>query len=106
MNTEDKIKVMQAYLEDKDIEWRPTKDPNHEWDDIPAGRDPVWNWADIVYRVKSVQPYTDQLIPSRMDGSTQGKGYCAGCQRNILVWVNKTIGKRECTSCGTVKDLL
>ena len=46
MNTEDKIKVMQAYVDGKDIEW------------VTKGSDnwtlacDVWNWIEFFYRIK------------------------------------------------------
>lgn len=46
MNTEDKIKVMQAFLEGEEIEARAGES---DWHHI---EDPSWNWASMEYRIK------------------------------------------------------
>ena len=46
MNTEDKIKVMQAFLEGEEIEARVGYE---DWWTIA---DPTWNWASMEYRIK------------------------------------------------------
>lgn len=46
MNTADKIKVMQAYLEGEEIEFR--RNDEGEW----KTGEPAWNWVSCNYRVK------------------------------------------------------
>lgn len=63
MNTEDKIKVMQAFLKGKTIQVK-SIEYNSDWEDIA---DTNWNWDDYEYRVKpepEYRPYkdTDEMI--------------------------------------------
>lgn len=44
--TEDMIKVMQAFVDGKEIEW--TSSNSNIWTPAPD----VWNWVDFDYRIK------------------------------------------------------
>jgi hypothetical protein len=49
MTTKEKIEVMQAHLDGKDIECRESGE--HEWENINT-KEPVWNWVHFDYRIK------------------------------------------------------
>lgn len=55
MKTEDKIKVMQAYLDGKKIESRSI--PNGEWSEFFL--EPNWNWEELEYRVSEIPDSID-----------------------------------------------
>ena len=61
MDTQEKIKVMQAYVDGKTIQWKaPNYDP--EWAD--ANSIPIWNWHECQYRIKPTrQPLTAADFP-------------------------------------------
>ena len=50
--TEEKIEIMQAYVDGRDIEFRSKKNIRGEWSEIPSGRNPHWNWEVFDYRLK------------------------------------------------------
>lgn len=52
MTTQEKIEVMQAYLDGKKIEVAAQKDLSY-W---IASEAPAWNWEDCVYRIKPEPP--------------------------------------------------
>ena len=58
MDTEEKIAIMQAYINGEEIECKPQK--SSEWtnmdDCVPS--DPIWNWEGCDYRIKPVKPET------------------------------------------------
>ena len=49
IDTAYKIKVMQAYLEGKPIEF---VNRYENWEVWQGDREPMWNWANSIYRVK------------------------------------------------------
>jgi len=50
MDTKEKIKVMQAYLEGKTIQFRLWKED--DFTDWGSDAEPQWNWGAVEYRVK------------------------------------------------------
>lgn len=48
--TQEKIKVMQAFVDGKEIEFR-----NYRKSDWVISADPIWNWIDNDYRVKKTE---------------------------------------------------
>lgn len=50
--TLEQIKVMQAYVDGKEIEWL-----NEEYDEWDIDPDPDWNWDEFSYRVKEEPVY-------------------------------------------------
>ena len=60
MTTQEKIEVMQAYAEGKEIQTRCKTDM--EWADWVVRGEPKWNWEDLDYRIKpesTCRPYKD-----------------------------------------------
>lgn len=57
MNTKDKLDVMQAYLDGKEIQ-RSYYLNQWEEDELPS-----WNWADYQYRIKPEIPQKQLVIP-------------------------------------------
>lgn len=58
MTTQEKIEVMQAYLDGKQIQLR--YDHMLIWEDLLPGCEPIWNWGDRDFRVKpepKLRPY-------------------------------------------------
>lgn len=55
MNTWEKIKVMQAYVEGKQIQIK----INNEWDNID---DPTWSWSNYSYRIKPEKKIIDLSV--------------------------------------------
>ena len=53
MTTEEKIEVMQAYVDGKKIEINKYLDNHKHWIDI---KEPTWNWGINNYRVKPEEP--------------------------------------------------
>ena len=51
---EEKIAVMQAYADGKEIEFAPNCFTNKIWN---YTRDPIWNWFENEYRVKPTTEY-------------------------------------------------
>lgn len=51
MNTEDKIRVMQAYVDGEDVEYRAH---GGKWNPLPPK--PVWQWSCFEYRIKEKTP--------------------------------------------------
>lgn len=65
MKTQEKIKVMQAYVEGKKIQRRVIG--RKEWFDWNVNSEPGWNWGDVEYRIKqevTYRPYknTEEMI--------------------------------------------
>ena len=59
MDTQEKIKVMQAYVDGRPIQRRLPNDTN--WSDTSI---PIWNWHDCQYRIKpNKQPLTPADFP-------------------------------------------
>lgn len=50
--TEEKIKIMQAYVDGKDIECRLIDRVDHEWVHVTTSY-PLWNWPCREYRIKA-----------------------------------------------------
>lgn len=64
MTTKEKIKVMQAYVDEKQIQCIPKG--GIDWYDVTTS-DPVWDWAKYDYRVKPERKYipyknTDEMV--------------------------------------------
>lgn len=72
MNTEEMIKVMQAYVDIKEIEWRTRTVPSN-WN---STTDPAWDWANCEYRIKP-QVVTKEmyLFPNGSMSPTDMYGY-------------------------------
>lgn len=64
METQEKIAVMQAYADGKQIQFRKAE-TEEEWADLSYTRDPTWNWKNNEYRVEpelkkpSYRPYAN-----------------------------------------------
>jgi len=56
MNTKQKIAIMQAFADGKEIEYRPNK---KEWFDLSATKEPLWNFTISNYRIKPKASETD-----------------------------------------------
>lgn len=62
MTTIEKIAVMQAYVDGKQVQVRITKE---EWADMSRVSEPTWNWSNNEYRIKpepkepTYRPYKD-----------------------------------------------
>ena len=46
---EEKITIMQAYQQGKQIEWKPKRTNNTEWE---VSLTPIWDWSNKNYRIK------------------------------------------------------
>lgn len=60
MTTQEKIEVMRAYLDGKDIQIRCKTDT--EWENWVVRGEPKWNWDTLDYRIKpesTYRPYRD-----------------------------------------------
>ena len=60
MTTQEKIEVMKAYAEGKEIQTRCKTDM--EWADWVVRGEPKWNWEELDYRIKpesTYRPYKD-----------------------------------------------
>lgn len=58
MNTQEKIAIMQAYLDGKQIQVK--YDESYDWDDMRIDIEPDWDWECCNYRVKpehKLRPY-------------------------------------------------
>lgn len=53
MTTEEMIKVMQGYVDGKDLQYR-NKKTGMDWEDVT---NPVWEWYDYEYRIKPEPKY-------------------------------------------------
>jgi len=53
MTTQEKLEVMEGFVEGKKIQWRPKGDI--KWDDCVYG--PDWNWGMNDYRIKPEEKY-------------------------------------------------
>lgn len=64
MTTEQKIKVMKAYIDGKQIQYfsRSTFD----WQDCKAV--PIWDWVHYSYRIKPEEEQIDETVPEDMPG--------------------------------------
>jgi len=60
MNTKEKIKIMQAYDDGKEIECSYKK--KNDWD---INMSPSWNWADFDYRIKP-EPKKRPITPQEL----------------------------------------
>ena len=65
MTTQEKIEVMNAYTEEKKIQYRSKE--NGEWFDLFLMQEPAWDWASFDYRIKPEEKYrpykdTDEMI--------------------------------------------
>ena len=58
MDTKDKIKVMQAYLDGEDIHIKNTLNNEIVWDSFTClGQvEPIWDWSNFEYRIKPKEP--------------------------------------------------
>lgn len=50
--TQEKIAVMQAFIEGKTIQVYYNRGPDPHWVDRDCGSSPSWNWFDYDYRIK------------------------------------------------------
>ncbi len=80
--TEEKIAVMQAYLEGKEVEFHFRNDG---WQALNPSRDAGWNWVDNDYRIKPVIP--DDIPWAYID--TKFKWYGRDADGSIWLYANK-----------------
>lgn len=53
MNTQEKIQIMQAFVEGKTIEAKDSKLTNSKfYAPLSSDREPLWNWESFDYRIK------------------------------------------------------
>lgn len=80
--TKEKIKVMQAFVDDVDIQHGDRFDSEDDWSDTNF---PVWNWAQYDYRIKKSSPDSTPLnIP--WDWIDRAYNYAA-MDRDGSVWL-------------------
>lgn len=68
MNTQDKIKVMQAFINGKTIQF---VEPGYgDWADYATGEVPLWDWGTTIYRVKPTE--SEPNIPDYYNNTYKG----------------------------------
>lgn len=78
--TLEKIAVMQAYVEGKVIECKPNYIKEDQWACVDT---PIWNWDEIIYRVKPT-------IPDTINWSVISPSYrFAARDKDGSIWVYK-----------------
>ena len=51
MRTQNKIKVMKAWMEGKTVQYR-NRTTNYKWQKLTPKFEPQWNWGATEYRIK------------------------------------------------------
>lgn len=63
ITTQDKIKIMQAFVNGEEVEFRSYEaPPNITWQRLNT-EDPIWNWQELEYRIKSKSIPTPKMFP-------------------------------------------
>lgn len=82
MTTAEKIAVMQAYLDGKQIQFN----NNNEWKDWTIPLEPTWNWVDYDFRIKPEEK------PKRMTS------------RQLAEWIGKGNGEWSAVMLGGTRS--
>lgn len=69
MNTKEMIEVMQAFVNDKEIEWKYRSISDVKWK-LLCSLEPLWDWSDCDYRIKKETKY----IPFKWQDREQLRG--------------------------------
>ena len=75
MNTREKMKVMQDYLDGNDIEFRTNNEyawQNYYIDESSIDSEPNWNWVGCQYRIKP-EPKPEPTLLERIEAAYEGK---------------------------------
>lgn len=71
--TEEKIAIMQAYVDGQHIQYREDF-YDREWSDFDEGSYPTWDWSSSDYRIKPAEPRT-RFFVEWMDGSLSSSNF-------------------------------
>jgi len=104
MNTEEKIKVMQGYLDGKTVQINWNERGERNWSDLPERGSGIhnidWNWEHFDYRLKPNEPRV-KWFGVFSDGSLTASSFAT--EKQAIAWVSSGLTKEGAPNGKAIK---